>query len=123
MDDLNLTLLFYVVFSCIVSGIVGAVIGSSRNAIMTGFVLGLLLGPIGWIISIFIDYRAQCSECKGRIPDDARKCLHCGSIIELIIDVRCPACGERGRLRESQVTEEISCPTCKKFFLIASARV
>jgi hypothetical protein len=70
-------------FLAIVFGIVGAAIGASRKNAGMGFVLGALLGPIGWIVTLFVDHRAQCPECKGRIPDGARKCLHCGSAIEM----------------------------------------
>ena len=44
---------FYLGYSCIgmlVGGAVGALIGSSKNRTGLGFVLGALLGCIGWII-------------------------------------------------------------------------
>ena len=34
----------------IVIGIIGALIGNLKGETTSGFVLGLLLGPIGWII-------------------------------------------------------------------------
>jgi hypothetical protein len=75
---------FALLFWMVLSGIVGAVIGSSRKSTGAGFVFGALLGPLGWIIALFNDNRSKCPECKGRVPDGARKCLHCGSKIELV---------------------------------------
>lgn len=39
----------------VVGGLVGAVLGSSKGKVGLGFVLGLLLGPIGWIIIAVTD--------------------------------------------------------------------
>jgi hypothetical protein len=78
MFPLNLTqLLAYLA----IGGLVGAVIGASRKNFLFGFVVGFLLGPIGWVIAAFVDRRKQCPACKGRIADGATKCLHCGSTI------------------------------------------
>jgi hypothetical protein len=38
----------------LVSGGIGAAIGSSKNRTGLGFVLGLLLGCLGWIIMLLI---------------------------------------------------------------------
>lgn len=38
----------------LISGGIGAAIGSSKNRMGLGFVLGALLGCIGWIIMLFL---------------------------------------------------------------------
>lgn len=38
----------------LVSGGIGAAIGSSKNRMGLGFVLGALLGCLGWIIMLFL---------------------------------------------------------------------
>jgi hypothetical protein len=45
------------------------------------------------------------------------------SLVETMFSVRCPACGELGKLRESNMTEKIECPKCKRVFLAATARI
>jgi hypothetical protein len=66
----------------IICGMIGAFIGQSRKCGVTGFIAGLFLGPLGWLLVLFNDQRRQCSECKGRIPDDASRCQHCGVVFE-----------------------------------------
>ncbi len=73
MDDGSLLLLWI-----IVGAAVGGVIGASRNNVGSGVVWGALLGPIGWILVLFLDGRAKCPACGGRRADGARRCQHCG---------------------------------------------
>lgn len=73
MDDGSLLLLWI-----IVGAAVGGVIGASRNNVGSGVVWGALLGPVGWILVLFMDDRAMCPECQGRLADGARRCQHCG---------------------------------------------
>jgi hypothetical protein len=40
-----------IALGAVISGIVGAMIGSSKGKSSAGFLLGLFLGPIGWIIA------------------------------------------------------------------------
>ncbi|MDE2105032.1 MAG: hypothetical protein KGL39_47780 [Patescibacteria group bacterium] len=65
-------------FGLVLSALVGAIIGRARRNPLTGALLGLLLGPVGWLVAWVDDRRAQCPECRGRVPDGARRCLHCG---------------------------------------------
>lgn len=108
----------------IVGGLVGSLAGRARGRESEGVKLGAVLGPIGWLIMLCAsDKRLRCNECGGVVIEGARKCLHCGSVIEKMFDVRCPACGERGRLRESLMNEQIECPKCKRTFAAANAHV
>lgn len=36
------------------SGLVGAAAGASRGRRRAGFLLGLLLGPLGWLLALFL---------------------------------------------------------------------
>lgn len=108
----------------IVGGLVGLLAGRARGRESEGVKIGAVLGPIGWLIMLCShDKRLRCIECGGVVVEGARKCLHCGSVIERKFDIRCPACGERGQMRESLMGEEIECPTCKRVFRPTSARV
>ncbi len=68
----------YIFFWLLVGAAVGGVIGGTRNNVGSGIVWGALLGPIGWILVLFMDERAKCPECQGRLADGAHRCQHCG---------------------------------------------
>ena len=62
-----------------IGGLVGAVIGKQRDRVAVGAILGVLAGPIGWLLVYFgPDDRPKCRECKGVIDIAARRCPHCG---------------------------------------------
>lgn len=68
-----------------VLGGIGYGCGSTKGRGPLGFLLGFLLGPLGWIIVLLLPHQDadqatyQCPECTGRVPTIARKCMHCGS--------------------------------------------
>ena len=44
------------------------------------FFIGILLGPLGWIITLLLpEEGARCCECGGVIASGVKKCKHCGS--------------------------------------------
>jgi len=55
----------------VVGGGIGAAIGSAKDNGGSGFVLGALLGPIGWIIAALLDYPRKCPACLGGVPQTA----------------------------------------------------
>jgi hypothetical protein len=62
----------------IACGIVAAMIGSRKGVGRAGFSVGILLGPIGILIAIFMEgNRKECPYCKELIHKDARVCPHC----------------------------------------------
>lgn len=65
----------------ILGPLVGAAIGQSKGRAGAGFFFGLLVGPIGWLIVAIgpdLNPARLCHACKGKVPDDATKCMHCG---------------------------------------------
>lgn len=76
----------YIPAACIgifIAGAIGALIGSSRARPASGYLLGLLAGPLGWILILLgPDERPKCPQCLGVIPFGAKKCMHCGSDIQ-----------------------------------------
>ena len=66
------------------SGLVGAVIGQARNRVGAGFVLGLLLGPIGWICIVAgPDNRQRCPACRSVVDAAASICAACRTPLRL----------------------------------------
>jgi len=107
----------------LVGGLVGFLVGrQARGQEQVGAVLGAVFGPLGWLITLLLpDRRPRCFECGGVVVRGARSCLHCGRPIDQMFDVRCPACGKWGQLRESLVTERVECPECHGVFQAAGA--
>jgi hypothetical protein len=69
----------YLFFGSVISAVIGGMIGSVRNQITSGVVWGLLLGPLGWLITFLLpDQRYKCPECHGPIEEGVRRCRHCG---------------------------------------------
>jgi DNA-directed RNA polymerase subunit RPC12/RpoP len=114
-------------------------VDAAKIGVKRGQLRGLKnMGPGGWLISCLFLWifafpyylsvrdelkRAQpkCPECGGVVVEGARKCLHCGSPIEELFNIRCPACGAPGQIRASALNEEIRCQRCKKVFPASTA--
>ena len=54
-------------------------LGEFRGHPLIGFVFGLCLPVIGWVIVLLLpDEGPRCPACMGVIHPGARKCCHCG---------------------------------------------
>ena len=67
----------------LVCGIVGAMIGAQKKMGCLGFILGILLGPIGILIVVFAGGdRVRCPHCREWVRSDASVCPHCQREVE-----------------------------------------
>ena len=71
--------LCFVLFVWIAFGVIGGLVGGTRGRPNAGVVLGLFLGPLGWLLAMFLPgplvaprqkIKIQCSECHGELPDN-----------------------------------------------------
>jgi len=80
MDDPTFVLLFW----GIIGTLVGAIIGDRKGRAGAGAFLGLLLGPIGWLIAALgPDYKTaresrKCPFCAELVKKEAKVCKHRG---------------------------------------------
>jgi|SRR5581483_4161378 len=130
-------------FWLIIGGVVGGLIGASRNNAGGGLILGALLGPIGWIIVLFIDNRSHCQECLVVIPEGgslcgqcseradaksapSKKCPYCAETIKAEA-VKCRFCGSDLQPASSVVSpargnEKVPCPLCDQGITVATLK-
>lgn len=69
---------FFIIWICL--GIVGAMISSNKgNSGCAGFLLGVLLGPIGLLITFF---DSDNEDAKRRKTGDTKKCPYCAEYVK-----------------------------------------
>lgn len=98
---------------CLASSIIGGLIGILRGRGVDGIVLGLLVGPIGWLlIWLGPDKRRKCPACLGVVPEGARKCCHCAS--DLTAGTPLPPVATRAAIPKPDGNAErlVVCPWC-----------
>lgn len=68
-----------IVILWIVFMVVGWYIGDSRGNGWGGCIMGLLLGPFGWLISAAAgpQGKCMCPHCRERMHPEATTCPHC----------------------------------------------
>jgi zinc-ribbon domain len=68
----------------LVGRLVGAFVGERNGRLGQGAVLGILLGPIGWlVVGLGPDYgqakeTKKCPFCAELVKPEAKVCKHCG---------------------------------------------
>ena len=68
-----------------VSILVGALIGFYKGALWRDTLLGALLGPIGWLISLALpSSRLRCATCGHANHTHTKCCNKCGSVLSHI---------------------------------------
>lgn len=65
-------------------GLIGAILGKYfRNHAGGGALLGLLLGPLGWVLVFVLkDNRFKCPHCRSPVVQGATVCRSCGRDID-----------------------------------------
>jgi hypothetical protein len=87
---MELVIVFWVIFA-----LLGAAVGSTKGRGGFGFVLGLMLGPIGvLIVALLQGNRTRCPDCKTLIHNEAVVCSSCGRKIQAEL---CNNSGQNGR--------------------------
>ena len=77
MSDAALPILFWLLF-----GWIGLLIGQRKGRPTGGFLLGVLLGPLGWlVVALGPSYLPKCPACLGHVNPRASMCRHCGSFL------------------------------------------
>ena len=64
----------YLIVGVFLMGAVGCAIGANKGNGGAGFLLGMLLGPIGWLLVFIVGASGgkTCSFCAEKIKEEAR---------------------------------------------------
>ena len=67
------------IIGALINTLIGYFVGERRGRIFDGAVLGFCLGPLGWLITLFLeDRRIKCPHCAGAVlSPDATVCARC----------------------------------------------
>ncbi len=105
----------------VIGGLVGVICGRARGREGAGALLGMLLGPLGWLVILAgRDDRRKCQECRGVIDQLAKRCRHCGCETPTKVLVKCPACAEVCSMNERDLGTEMQCPVCNREYVVRS---
>ncbi len=86
-------------FLWLIFAVIGALIGRSKGRVLAGFLWGLFLGPLGWlIVALAKGNRKQCPSCRSWVDGQASACPKCGRDISQPASRKC--FGPDGKLLE-----------------------
>lgn len=67
-----------ILIGCAICGAIGRYIGQFKGRADAGMWLGVLLGPIGWLLAaLVLHFETQCPHCCSPIHPQARVCPRC----------------------------------------------
>jgi predicted nucleic acid-binding Zn ribbon protein len=70
----------YLAAWCAIGALVGCALGWLRNRTIAGLILGVTLGPIGWIATLVLTpHFRECPLCSANIRVQVRICNRCGA--------------------------------------------
>jgi hypothetical protein len=115
--------------------LIGALVGQTKGRTGAGAVLGLLLGPIGWLaVALGPSMKPKCPLCGGIIVQGAIRCKNCGGDISQSQPVpkgshKEPVSNHKQlRVRPTRPSiqnreETTPCPLCNVLLRLSSIRV
>lgn len=109
LGGLPLIVLFGLAFAFLIPGIKGVAIGAK----------GLEPEVRDAVKAEYSKRYKTCPFCTERIKKSARKCKHCGSMLESDITLACPRCGQNLLIASDLTEETVVCPACKSELLVS----
>ena len=83
------TMWFWAIAFTVVGGIGGWLIGKYKHAVARDTLLGLALGPFGWVVSLLLPaqkpqpkkLQPKCAACGKAVDAGDKHCRHCGAAL------------------------------------------
>lgn len=74
-----------ILLGLLLSSLIGASLGAQKRRRSLGAGLGLLFGPLGWVLVLLMQPDGdKCNACKGVLEPGATVCRHCGRDVVIV---------------------------------------